>query len=102
MSRLDKLEKLAAMQPDDPFVRYGVGLELAALERWEDAIAAFDRVLALDSQYTAAHLQKARAETRLGRRDDARMTLTAGITAANAAGDRHTADEMSKLLETLR
>lgn len=101
MLRLEKLQKLAAAQPEDPFVHYGLGLELAAVERWEDAIAAFERTLALDARYIAAYLQKARTEIRIGRRDAARATLTTGIATANAAGDRHAADEMSKLLETL-
>lgn len=101
MARLDKLRQLAAAQPQDPFVHYGVGLECVALEKWDDALAAFERVLALDSQYSAAHLQKARLEIRLGEREAARATLTAGHAAALAANDRHTADEMTKLLETL-
>lgn len=101
MSRLDTLQKLADAQPDDPFAQYGVGLELYALQRWDEAIAAFARSLAIDAQYTAAYLQKARAEIKLGRRAEARQTLTSGVAAACAKNERHAADEMNALLETL-
>ena len=101
MSRLDQLRKLAAADPNDPFVHYGVGLECAQLEQWAEAIAAFERTLALDAHYHAAHLQKARAQIKLGQRAAARETLHAGIAAATARGETHAAAEMTKILETL-
>lgn len=101
MSRLERLQKLAATAPDDPFVHYGVGLELLNLERLDEALAAFERVLALDPRYDGAHLSKAKAELKLGRRDVARATLAAGIAAAQARGDHHGADELAATLETL-
>ncbi len=101
MSRLEKLKKLAAAQPDDPFVHYGVGLEHMELKQWEEALAAFERTLALDSRYHTAHLQKARTEIKLGRRAAARETLIVGVAAAQAAGEQHAAAEMSKMLEAL-
>ena len=101
MSRLEQLRKLAAAQPEDPFTHYGVGLEYANLEQWEEALAAFQRALELDAQYIAAHMQKSRVELRLGRRDAAGAALRAGIAAARAKGDRHAADEMGKMLEAL-
>ena len=101
MSRLERLRKLAATQPNDPFVHYGVGLECVAQEQWDEALAAFERTLAIDGAYSAAHMQKARVEVKLGQRDAARATLVAGIAAAQAAGESHAAGEMGKILETL-
>lgn len=101
MTRLEQLQKLAAVQPNDPLAQYGVGLECLELGRCAEAVAAFERVLVLDPQYSAAYFQKARAEIRLGRRDTARTTLTAGMAVAHAKGDRHTESEMGKVLETL-
>ncbi len=101
MSRLDQLRQLAVAQPDDPFTHYGVALECANLERWEEALTALDQTLALDPQYIAAHMQKARIELRIGRRTAAGATLRLGIDAARAKGDRHAADEMGKMLEAL-
>jgi tetratricopeptide (TPR) repeat protein len=101
MSRLEQLQKLAAADPSDPLTHYGVGLELFKLERFDEAIAAFDRALAIDAGYTAAFFQKARAQMKCGRGADARATLEAGIKLATAAGDQHTADEMRKTLEAM-
>jgi tetratricopeptide (TPR) repeat protein len=101
MSRLDQLRKLAESQPDDALAQYGVGLECMQLERWEEAIAAFQRTLSLDRGYSAAYFQKARAELQLGRRAAAAATLKAGIAAADAKGETHTASEMKKMLEAL-
>ena len=101
MSRLEQLQKLVAAQPDDPLGHYGVALELMQLERWQEAVAAFERALAIDDGYSAAHYQKARALVKLGRREEARATLRTGIAAAQAKGETHTADSMREMLETL-
>jgi len=101
MSRLEKLQQLAATQPDDPLTHYAIGLELLTLDRAAEARDAFNRVLSLDGRYTPAFMQRARAELRLGLRDAAAETLADGIAAAQAAGDRHAADEMRKMREAL-
>lgn len=101
MSRLEQLQKLAAAQPGEPLTHYALGLEYLGRERWADALAAFERVLALDPGYVAAYQQKARAELKAGRPDAARATLDAGIARARSAGDAHAADKMRELLETL-
>ncbi len=101
MSRLDKLRKLVAAQPNDPFAHYGLGLEQVQRAEYPDAVATFARVLELDPHYVAAYMQKARAELATQQRDTARQTLEAGILAARGAGEGHAADEMQKLLETL-
>ncbi len=101
MARLDQLRRLAESAPHDPLTHYGVGLELLALERWQDAITAFEQALRCDGQYVAAYQQKARAELKLGRRDAAAATLRRGIELATRRGDLHAADDMRKLLEPL-
>lgn len=101
MARLDQLRKLAAAQPQDPFTHYGVALECVQLERWEEALAAFEQTLAIDREYAAAYFQKARTELKLGRRKEAVATLEAGILVAVAKGETHTASKMRELRETL-
>lgn len=101
MTRLEQLRKLAALEPHDPFTHYSVGLECLELERWDEALAAFDAALARDPQYFAAQPQRARVLLKLGRRADAADALRAGVAAAQLAGDRHAADHMTGLLEAL-
>ncbi len=102
MSRLEKLLKLAAAEPDDAFLQYGLGLEYAQLERWQEALDAFDQALILDPNLIAAFHQKSRAELKLGRRDAAKATLANGVAVAQAQGQTHAANEMGKMLEALQ
>ncbi len=101
MSRLDQLRKFAQSQPDDAFAQYGVGLECMQLERWDEALAAFDLALAADASYVAAFYQKALAEVKLGQRSAAATTLKAGMPIALEANETHAVAEMRKMLETL-
>lgn len=101
MSRLEQLQKLAAAQPDDPLIHYGLGLEWMQLEQWQEAIEAFQRTIQIDARYYPAYQQKARAELKLARRAEAAATLETGIALAQTAGDLHAADQMRKTLETL-
>lgn len=101
LTRLEKLRRIAAQQPDDPFVHYGIGLELFHQEQWADAIAAFDQALTHDPKYVPALMQKSQAELKLGQRDAARQSLTNAVATARENGDDHTADELNKMLETL-
>ncbi len=101
MSRLEVLQKLATAQPDDPLAHYGVGLELTQLERWADAIEAFQQALKCDTQYVAAHFQIAKANLKLEQRDAARDALAAGIAAAASQNDHHAEAEMRELLEAI-
>ena len=71
------------------------------LERWDEALSAFEHTLKIDPYYTAALFQKARTELKLGRRADAAATLRAGIAQASAKGEAHAADEMRRLLEAV-
>jgi tetratricopeptide (TPR) repeat protein len=100
-ARLEQLQKLAAIAPDDPLAHYGLGLEFINLQRWEDAVAAFNQAIAVDGRYSAAFYHKARAEIAAGNAAAGRATLTAGMEVARAAGDWHTQEEMKALLDTL-
>lgn len=99
--RLDKLLRLAQAEPNDAFVQYGLALEYMQLERWADAVATLDRTLALKPDDVAALLQKGRALVKLGQPVAARAAWSAGIAAAERAGDLHAASELRGLLEAL-
>ncbi|MEW6199981.1 MAG: tetratricopeptide repeat protein [Planctomycetota bacterium] len=99
--RLEQLRQLAAALPADPLTQYGLALEYVSLERWDEAIAAFDETLRIDARYAAAYFQKARALLRRGRRGEAAATLEVGIAAAEANGDAHAAAEMRKMREAI-
>lgn len=101
MSRLEQLQKLIALAPNDPMSHYGLGLEYMNLQRWGDAVDAFGKAVEVDAKYSAAYYHKARALLADGRNDEARATLNAGTLVARAAGDWHTEGEMKELLGTI-
>ena len=101
MPDLAQLQALLEQEPDNCFLNFGLAMELARLDRHAEALAAFERVIKLDPDYTVAYMQQGRLLLELGRREDARQALTAGIASARRGGDAHAEAEMSKLLTAL-
>jgi tetratricopeptide (TPR) repeat protein len=101
MPSIEQLEKLLLVDPDDPFVRYGLAQEYAKQGRADLAIQHYDRCLAADPAYLYAYYHKARAQSSAGDRAGALATLDAGLVAARAARDAHAAAEIEALREEL-
>lgn len=101
MTRLEQLQKLVEVCPDDPLTHYGVGLEFINLERWEDAIASMRKTLDVDPQYSVAYYHLARAQIKADRHEEAAESLRRGMTVAHEKGDWKTEAEMRDLLDTI-
>jgi len=101
MPSLDQLQKLLETDPGDAFVLYGLGQEYARLGRFAEAVAHYDRCLAVDPLYCYAYYHKARAQAGMGAAALAKETLRSGLSAARKAGDVHAVAEMDALLETM-
>lgn len=101
MARLEQLRAMLKAEPDDVFLNFGVAMELVKEANFDDALAAFDRVIGLDADFPPGHFQKARALAQIDRIDDARRALNEGIEAARRAGDAHAEGEMSEMLASL-
>lgn len=99
MSRVEQLQKLVQVAPNDPLSHYGLGLEYINLQQWSDAVAAFDAALRNDAKYSVAYYHKARAQIGAGKSEDACDTLRAGMEVAQSAGDWHAQSEMQELLD---
>lgn len=102
MSRREKIEKLLERQPQDPFLHFGLAMELTKEGRVHDAIASFDRVIAIDPAYCAAYYHKGNTQRQAGMIDECRATLAAGMEAATRCNDMHTLSELRELLETVK
>ncbi len=100
-SRKEQLEELLALDPNDSFVRYGLGMEYAGAGQDDEAIRCLRELLARDANYVPAYLQAGRVLIRRGDDDEAREILRAGITVAKRTGDEHAAGEMAGFLESL-
>ena len=88
-------------EPNDVFLNFGLAMEYVKAGHHDEALTQFDRILALDSTYTAAHYHKGNTLIGMGRTDEARQVLTSGVTAARANGDAHTENELQVLLESI-
>ncbi len=101
MTRREKLLAMLAKQPEDAFLHYALAMELVKDGDPDAALASFDAALKLDAGYVAAYYQKANILIFMGRTEDARTTLDAGISAARAKGDAHSEEELRTLLSTI-
>jgi tetratricopeptide (TPR) repeat protein len=100
-SRLEKLQRLLAAEPDDPFCLYGIAQEHAKAGDLERAIEWYDRTVAADPTHAYARFHKARLLEGLGRDAEAREELRTGLEAARSSGDAKAMSEIAGALEAL-
>ena len=101
MPSLAQLEKLLAVEPNDAFVLYAIAQEHAKARAHEQAVSFYDRCLAADRLYCYAYYHKARSLEAMGRLDQVRGTLEAGVAAAKEAREAKALSELSGYLATL-
>lgn len=99
--RLQFLEKMTASGSNDPMAWYGLAQEYRSLERFDDALAAFKSLRASHPEYVAMYLMAAQMLEKLGRKDEAREWIEAGIERASAAKNQHALGELQDLLASL-
>lgn len=92
--RLGMLEQLVATKPGEPFPRYGLAMEYKKLERFDDAVAAFEQLIEVQPSYVPSYLMFGNLLETLGRAGEATKVYGAGIVAAQAAGDDHAIGEL--------
>ncbi len=95
------LQKMVAARPDDPFPKYGLAMEFKKLERHDEAVAAFERLLDAHPGYVPSYLMFGNLLEALGRAQDAAGIYGRGIAAAEAAGDEHAVGELRAARDAL-
>jgi predicted Zn-dependent protease len=100
-ARKKQLEALLELTPDDPELRYALGMEHASAGDDAGAVEHFQKLIALSPHYPPGYHMAARALVRLHRIDEAKAILSRGIPAAQAIGNLHAAGEMQELLAGL-
>ena len=96
--RIKALLALAEAQPDEVMIWYGLANEYAKLERWQEAVDALRRTLALNPDYTSAYQMLGTALMNLDQREEARRAWTEGIEVAGRAGAWKARQHMQRLL----
>lgn len=102
MSRKEKILAMLADEPNDPFLRYSLALELRKEENLTESVAIL-KELAYDPnvKYVAAFFMAAQQLAEQGQVEQARAFLRDGIEEARAQNNLHAAAEMSELLQEL-
>jgi cytochrome c-type biogenesis protein CcmH/NrfG len=101
MSRIEALRQFVAAQPNDPFPRYGLAMELKNAGKLEEAAAEFAELEKRHADYVAQYLMHAGVQRQLGRKSDARAVIERGIAAAKKKGDAHALGELQGTLAEL-
>ena len=99
--RLAYLEKVTREGSTEPMAWYGLALEYRNLERWDEALQTFTTLRTSNPDYVAAYLMCGQMLEKLGRKDDARGWLEAGIEAAKKKKDGHALSELESALGAL-
>ena len=99
--RLEFLLKVTAGDGADPFAWYGLAMELRSLERHDDALAAFETLRGRSPDYVPMYLMCGQMLDSIGRREDAKSWLSAGMEAARKKGDAHALGELEGALAAL-
>jgi hypothetical protein len=101
MTRREKIEAMLVDDPHDAFLRYSLALELEKESQHDRSLSLLGELQAEQPPYVPAFFMAAQQLVRLDRSEEAKAVLTAGIAAAQAAGDLHAAGEMQEFLRGL-
>lgn len=99
--RIESMKQFIEQQPDNPFPRYALALELKSAGLLDEAVEAFAVLRERMPAYVPTYLQYGMVLESLGRIDEAREVLTRGVEVATAAGDNHARSEIESALDGL-
>jgi tetratricopeptide (TPR) repeat protein len=99
--RIQQLHSLLKSEPEDPFCLYGLAMEHAKRGEHDQAIAWFDKTLAVDPGYLYAYFHKAKSQEQIEDLTAAQCTLKAGLAKAKASGDAKSMNEIASYLDEL-
>ena len=102
-SRRETLEEMLAEDPNDEFLRYGLGMEYVSAGDLESAVRVFRELIALNpaKPYIPAIQMAAQSLMKLGRRNEVIALLKQGIEEARKQNQLHPMEEMQALLDSV-
>ena len=100
-SRREKIEALLADEPNDPFLRYSLAMELDKEGQLAASAALFRGLMEDSPPQVAAFFMLAQQLVRQDQPREAIPVLHAGIAQAEVQGDSHAAGEMREFLTGL-
>ena len=101
-TRREKIEAMLVEDPTDTFLRYSLAMELAKEGAHDESLAKFGELIRDEPPYVPAYFMAGQQLARIGRTEDARSILSAGIIAAEKQNNHHAAGEMTEFLASIR
>jgi Tfp pilus assembly protein PilF len=101
MSRLEAIKALVEQNPADSRIRFMLSMEYISGQRFPEALAELDALLAGNPDYVAAWFQAGRCCETSGESEKAREYYSKGIEAARRTGDQHALSELQAALDLL-
>jgi tetratricopeptide (TPR) repeat protein len=101
MDKIAMLTEILEANPADAFARYGLAMAYAAEGRSDDALREFAETTKHTPDYVPAYQMSAQELLKLGRSDEARERLQAGLAACDRTSNTHAASEMGAMLDEL-
>jgi Tfp pilus assembly protein PilF len=101
MERINKLESLLILQPNDCFLMHALGLEYIKLGDIDIAIKYFNNALSTDENYVGTYYHLAKAYESKQHIELAISTYEKGIEIAINVKDNHAKNELQMALEDL-
>jgi Tfp pilus assembly protein PilF len=99
--RLEQLKAILAVDSQNTFARYALGMEYVSAGDTDRALQEFRTLLEVDANYANAFFMGAQALQQAERIAEAIQWLRDGIACAHRVGNRHAESEMESLLEEL-
>ena len=101
MDKIAALNEVLELDPRNAFARYGLAMEYAAQGNSSAALSEFALLIEQHPDYVPAYQMSAQTLVKLGRIDEARARLDAGLAAAQRTGNAHAASEMQGMRDEI-
>ena len=99
--RIKALEAMIAAEPNDVFLHYSLGMELAAGGKPDKAVKEFENCIRLDDGYLAAYVEAGKVLRTAGRLEGARTMFSSAMELAVLKGESHVRDYIQQQLDGL-
>jgi tetratricopeptide (TPR) repeat protein len=101
MDRIEKLNDMLRLHPEDAFLRHALGLEYVKKGEDGKARALFSSILENDPDYVGTYYHLAALLIRNGEKEEAIKLCETGLAACKRAADDHAWRELNSVYEDL-
>lgn len=98
MDKISALSEILTQDPSNSFARYGLAMEYIGQGNTDAGLREFDLLRDYHPDYVPGHQMAAQTLLKLGRTEEARERVEAGIAAARKTGNQHALSELSNML----